>query len=45
MNPKVDDIVQMCGCTGPDNVKLVVMGTVDTGGSGACARPMLSSKL
>ena len=34
MNPKVDDIVQMCGCTGPDNVKLVVMGTVDTGGSG-----------
>jgi CO dehydrogenase maturation factor len=34
MNPKVDDIVQMCGCTGPDNVKLVVMGTIDTGGSG-----------
>jgi len=34
MNPKVDDVVQMCGCTGPDNVKLVVMGTVDTGGSG-----------
>ena len=34
MNPKVDDITQMCGCTGPDNVKLVVMGTVDTGGSG-----------
>jgi CO dehydrogenase maturation factor len=34
LNPKVDDIVQMCGCTGPDNVKLVVMGTIDTGGSG-----------
>lgn len=34
MNPKVDDIVQMCGCTGPDNVKLVVMGTIDSGGSG-----------
>lgn len=34
LNPKVDDVVQMCGCTGPDNVKLVVMGTVDTGGSG-----------
>jgi CO dehydrogenase maturation factor len=34
MNPKVDDIVEMCGCTGPDNVKLVVMGTIDSGGSG-----------
>ncbi|MCX6668242.1 MAG: AAA family ATPase [Methanothrix sp.] len=34
MNPKVDDVVSMCGCTGPDNVKLVVMGTVDSGGSG-----------
>jgi CO dehydrogenase maturation factor len=34
LNPKVDDVVGMCGCTGPDNVKLVVMGTVDTGGSG-----------
>ncbi len=34
LNPKVDDVVQTCGCTGPDNVKLVVMGTVDTGGSG-----------
>jgi len=34
LNPKVDDVVAMCGCTGPDNVKLVVMGTVDSGGSG-----------
>ena len=34
MNPKVDDVVQMCGCTGPDNVKLVVMGTIGSGGSG-----------
>lgn len=34
LNPKVDDVVQICGCTGPDGVKLVVMGTVDTGGSG-----------
>ncbi|VVB68729.1 Iron-sulfur cluster carrier protein [uncultured archaeon] len=34
MNPKVDDEVSMCGCTGPDNVKLVVMGTIDSGGSG-----------
>ncbi len=34
MNPKVDDVVSMCGCTGPDNVKLVVMGTIDSGGSG-----------
>jgi CO dehydrogenase maturation factor len=34
MNPKVDDVVDMCGCIGPDNVKLVVMGTIDSGGSG-----------
>lgn len=34
LNPKVDDVVQMCGCAGPDNVKLVVMGTIDSGGSG-----------
>jgi CO dehydrogenase maturation factor len=34
LNPKVDDVVQMCGCTGPDDVKLVVMGTIDSGGSG-----------
>jgi CO dehydrogenase maturation factor len=34
MNPKVVDVVSMCGCTGPDNVKLVVMGTIDSGGSG-----------
>ncbi len=34
MNPRVDDVVQICGCTGPDNVKLVVMGTIDSGGSG-----------
>ena len=34
MNPKVDDVVSMCGCIGPDNVKLVVMGTIDSGGSG-----------
>ncbi|MHC1631571.1 MAG: ATP-binding protein [Methanotrichaceae archaeon] len=34
VNPKVDDVVDKCGCAGPDGVKLVVMGTVDTGGSG-----------
>lgn len=34
LNPKVDDVVETCGCTGPDGVRLVVMGTVDTGGSG-----------
>lgn len=34
LNPKVDDVVDMCGCVGPDGVKLVVMGTIDTGGSG-----------
>jgi CO dehydrogenase maturation factor len=34
INPKVDDVVDICGCMGPDGVRLVVMGTVDTGGSG-----------
>ncbi len=34
LNPKVDDVVETCGCVGPDGVKFVVMGTVDTGGSG-----------
>src|SRR5512137_423238 len=34
LNPKVDDVLQTCGCSGPHNVKLVGMGTVDTGGSG-----------
>lgn len=32
--PKVDDIVDKYGVTGPDGVKLLVMGTVRTGGSG-----------
>ena len=31
MNPKVDDVVGMCGCTGPDNVKLVVHGHAHRG--------------
>jgi CO dehydrogenase maturation factor len=34
LNPKVDDVIGKCGCVGPDGVKLAVMGTVDTGGSG-----------
>jgi len=34
LNPKVDDVVEKCGCKGPDGVKLAVMGTIDTGGSG-----------
>ncbi len=34
LNPKVDDVMEKCGCVGPDGVKLAVMGTVDTGGSG-----------
>ncbi|MBN2110646.1 MAG: AAA family ATPase [Methanosarcinaceae archaeon] len=33
-NPKVDDIVDRFGVVGPDNVKMLVMGTVETGGSG-----------
>jgi len=34
LNPRVDDIVERFGATGPDNVKLLVMGTVSQGGSG-----------
>ncbi len=34
LNPKVDDIAEKFGVTGPDNVKLLVMGTVERGGSG-----------
>lgn len=33
-NPKVDDIVSEFGIVGPDNVKMLVMGTVERGGSG-----------
>lgn len=33
-NPKVDDIVNKFGIVGPDNVKMLVMGTVERGGSG-----------
>lgn len=41
LNPKVDDIVQRFGVTGPDGVKLLVMGTVDRGGTG-CMCPASS---
>lgn len=34
LNPKVDDIVDRFGIVGPDGVKLLVMGTVKSGGSG-----------
>jgi len=34
MNPRVDDIVEKFGVTAPDNVKLLVMGTVKGGGTG-----------
>ncbi|WP_445474499.1 ATP-binding protein [Methanococcoides methylutens] len=33
-NPKVDDIVSKFGVVGPDGVKMLVMGTVERGGSG-----------
>jgi len=33
-NPKVDDIAHKYGLLGPDGVQMVVMGTVDRGGSG-----------
>ncbi|MDD5474823.1 MAG: carbon monoxide dehydrogenase accessory protein CooC [Candidatus Methanoperedens sp.] len=41
LNPKVDDIVENFGTTGPDNVKLLVMGTIERGGSG-CMCPASS---
>lgn len=34
LNPKVDDVVERFGVTGPDGVRMLVMGTVDRGGSG-----------
>ena len=37
----MDDIVDKFGVTGPDNVKLLVMGTVERGGSG-CMCPASS---
>ncbi|MBW6470588.1 MAG: AAA family ATPase [Methanosarcinaceae archaeon] len=33
-NPKVDDIVEKFGVVGPDGVKMLVMGTIENGGSG-----------
>lgn len=41
LNPRVDDIVEKFGVTGPDNVKLLVLGTVERGGSG-CMCPASS---
>jgi len=41
LNPRVDDIVERFGVTGPDNVKLLVLGTVERGGSG-CMCPASS---
>lgn len=41
LNPKVDDVVQRFGVTGPDGVKMLTMGTVDRGGSG-CMCPASS---
>ncbi len=40
-NPKVDDVVERFGVVGPDNVKMLVMGTVERGGSG-CMCPASS---
>jgi len=34
LNPKVDDVAKKYGVTGPDGVKLLVIGTVGSGGSG-----------
>src|SRR3989304_833455 len=41
LNPEVDDIVEKFGVIGPDNVKLLVLGTVERGGSG-CMCPASS---
>ncbi|MDY6931438.1 MAG: AAA family ATPase [Halobacteriota archaeon] len=39
LNPKVDDIVEKYGVVGPDGVKMLVMGTIEKGGSGcACSQ-------
>ncbi|MDY6865683.1 MAG: AAA family ATPase [Halobacteriota archaeon] len=39
LNPKVDDIVDKYGVVGPDGVKMLVMGTIEKGGSGcACSQ-------
>jgi len=34
LNPKVDDIIDRYSTEGPDNIRLLVMGTVKKGGSG-----------
>ncbi len=41
LNPKVDDVVERFGVVGPDGVRMLVMGTVDRGGSG-CMCPASS---
>ncbi|MCZ7357057.1 MAG: AAA family ATPase [Candidatus Methanoperedens sp.] len=41
LNPMVDDIVSRFGVIGPDNVKLLVLGTIERGGSG-CMCPASS---
>ena len=41
LNPKVDDVVERFGVVGPDGVRMLVMGTVDKGGSG-CMCPASS---
>jgi len=41
LNPRVDDIVDKFGVVGPDNVKLLVLGTIERGGSG-CMCPASS---
>jgi len=38
LNPKVDDIIEGYGAKGPDGVTLLVMGTIEKGGSG-CSCP------
>ncbi|AEH60972.1 Cobyrinic acid ac-diamide synthase [Methanosalsum zhilinae DSM 4017] len=40
-NPKVDDVVERFGVIGPDGVKMLIMGTVERGGSG-CMCPASS---
>ncbi|MCK4929214.1 MAG: cobalamin biosynthesis protein CobN, partial [Methanosarcinales archaeon] len=41
INPKVDDVVKRFGAVGPDGVRMLVMGTVERGGSG-CMCPASS---
>ena len=46
LNPKVDDLVDLYGVDGKDNVRLLVLGTIESGGSGCfCPESALLRRL